>query len=219
MKIIIGDNLYIEDMPEAIAGIVRRELTRPNPEYVTRERLNKWTGDTEPTLTLARFSGDICRLPRGYYGRLAHLARENATPVDIIDKRLVLPQIDLSFRGELRDYQQRALDGMTRRADGVLVAPCGSGKTAIGCAVISHWRQPSLVLVHTRQLAEQTMGAVKQWLGVSPGLIGDSTFDVRAVTAIHDVKASPNGTKPTVYGDREAKNVYASYKAAEIDAT
>ncbi|MDR1579145.1 MAG: hypothetical protein LBS35_02210 [Synergistaceae bacterium] len=140
MKITISDNLYIEDMPEKIAGTVCRELTAPNPEYVTRERLGKWLGNIEPELCLACLDGDGITLPRGYYGRLAWLARENETPVTTINKRLVLPQIALSFKGELRDYQQRALDGMTRRADGVLVAPCGSGKTAIGCAVISHWR-------------------------------------------------------------------------------
>ena len=39
------------------------------------------------------------------------------------------------------------------------------------------------------------------------------------IIAIHDVKPSPNRTKPMAYGDREAKIVYAGNKAAEIDAT
>jgi superfamily II DNA or RNA helicase len=49
-------------------------------------------------------------------------------------------------------------------------------------ALISHWRQPALILTHTRQLAEQTARAVKQWLGVDAGLIGYGVFDLRPVT-------------------------------------
>jgi superfamily II DNA or RNA helicase len=124
---------------------------------------------------------------------LARLAKDLDEPMTIADKRLVLPEIDLSFNGELRDYQQRALESITRRADGVLVAPCGSGKTAIGMALIAHWRQPSLILVHTVDLLKQTREAARRWLGVDAGVVGGGKFDVKPITAgtVQSVRKHP----------------------------
>ena len=183
MKITISNDLYVEDMPEGIARRVCHELTAPNPEYTKRERLGKWLGDTVPELSLFCPGPDgSCTLPRGYAGRLLSLAKGCGTPVSISDKRLVLPKTDLTFGGELRDYQRRALDSMTKCADGVLVAPCGSGKTAIGMALIAHWRQPSLILVHTIDLLKQAREAARRWLGVEAGTVGDGKLDIRPVT-------------------------------------
>jgi hypothetical protein len=108
MKLTISNNIFAEDMPEEIAGQVSKDVTVSNPEYVKRQKLGKWLGGIEPELTLMRRRGDdSCSLPRGYLERLTRLAEENETPVDIIDKRLVLPEIDISFQGSLRDYQLR----------------------------------------------------------------------------------------------------------------
>jgi superfamily II DNA or RNA helicase len=170
-------------MPEEIAGIIYRDLTVKNPEYVKRQKLGKWTGGVEPTLTLMRSCGDgSYSLPRGYLERLTRLAEENKTPVDIIDKRLVLPGIDISFHGALRDYQQRAFGGMIKHGGGILTAPCGSGKTAIGMAIAAYHRQPALFLVHTVDLLKQTAEAARRWLGIDAGIIGDGRMNVKPVT-------------------------------------
>jgi hypothetical protein len=58
MKLTISNDIFVEDMPEKIAGTVRRELTLPNPEYVKRRKLGKRLEGVEPKLTLMRRSGD-----------------------------------------------------------------------------------------------------------------------------------------------------------------
>ena len=108
--------------------------------------------------------------------------KESDEPMTIVDNRLLLPSIDLSFHGTLRDYQRRAFDNITRHANGVLVAPCGSGKTALGMALISHWSQPSLFLVHSLDLLRQAQEAARRWLGVEAGTIGGGKCDVKPVT-------------------------------------
>ncbi|MDR1515438.1 MAG: DEAD/DEAH box helicase [Synergistaceae bacterium] len=183
MKITISNNLYVEDMPAPLAERAYCDLTVPNPEYVKRERLDKWLDNTEPELTLMRAFGDGSYiLPRGYCGQFLSLARGAGTPVNVVDKRLVLPKIDLSFKGELRDYQQRAFDAMAKESCGVLVAPCGSGKTAIGMALIARRKQPALVLVHTLDLLKQTRESARRWLNVEAGTVGDGAFDIKPVT-------------------------------------
>jgi superfamily II DNA or RNA helicase len=183
MKITISEKLYVENMPAPLADHAYRDLTVPNPEYVKRERMGRWLGGTEPELTLFRHcGGGAYMLPRGYLGRLLRLAEEGGTPADTDDGRLALPEIALTFNGGLRDYQRRALDAMAEESCGVLVAPCGSGKTAIGMALIALHRQPSLILVHTLDLLRQTREAARKWLGVGAGTVGGGKLDIKPVT-------------------------------------
>jgi superfamily II DNA or RNA helicase len=183
MKIIASDNLYIDDLPRNIVDRVFRDLSALNPEYVSRKRLGKWLGGVEQVLYLVQHHDDGYTLPRGYLDTLLHLARTNGITYEIDDRRVMRPKIDVQFRGTLRDYQQRAFEQMIKYSNGVLHAPCGSGKTALGLAIIAHWRQPALILVHSKDLMSQTIAAVRQWLGVEPGVIGGGQkTDIRPVT-------------------------------------
>jgi superfamily II DNA or RNA helicase len=182
INITIDSKIRVTGLPESLSLAAVRDCTMKNPEYVTRQRLGKWLGGIEPTITLAGYAEDALILPRGYLGRLIARIYNAGFEYHIEDRRLLLPEIDITFRGKLRPYQARALTSMAAHGSGILVAPCGSGKTALLAALIAHCRRPSLVLVHTRQLAEQTREAMKRWLDVAPGLIGDGVFDVQPVT-------------------------------------
>lgn len=83
-----------------------------------------------------------------------------------------LPQVDFNFRGELRDYQQQALDDILKRDFGTVSAPTGSGKTVIALAAIAARMQPALIVVHTRELAEQWIDRIETFLGVPAGEVG-----------------------------------------------
>jgi superfamily II DNA or RNA helicase len=182
INISVSNDIRAEGLTKELSTLAIKENTAANPEYVTRQRLGKWTGGVEPEICLARFDAGALVLPRGYFGRLVANIEAAGLGYEIADRRLRLPKIEMSFRGELRTQQAAALEAMTKYGSGVLVAPCGSGKTAVGMALISFWRQPSLILVHTKTLAEQTREAATRWLGITPGLIGDGVFDVRPVT-------------------------------------
>lgn len=55
----------------------------------------------------------------------------------------------------LRDYQQRAIDRFVGQGSGVVVLPCGAGKTVVGAGVMSAVDQYTLILVTTHQAARQ----------------------------------------------------------------
>jgi superfamily II DNA or RNA helicase len=55
----------------------------------------------------------------------------------------------------LRGYQRKALAAWWRHKSGIIVAPCGAGKTAIGLTAVLHLDTPALVLVHTGDLLQQ----------------------------------------------------------------
>ena len=49
--------------------------------------------------------------------------------------------------GTLRDYQRQAVDGFWAGGSGVVVLPCGAGKTLVGAAAMAQARATTLILV------------------------------------------------------------------------
>lgn len=74
-----------------------------------------------------------------------------------IERRVVPPAapVPLAAGVALRPHQVAALDAWRTEESGVVVAPCGAGKTMIGLGAIAAVNTPALVLVHTLDLARQ----------------------------------------------------------------
>lgn len=65
-------------------------------------------------------------------------------------------QIDLVEDGwSLRDYQQHAAEGFWHGGSGVVVLPCGAGKTIVGAASMAMAKATTLILVTSSVSAEQ----------------------------------------------------------------
>tara|TARA_Y100000114_G_scaffold14231_2_gene11597 strand:+ start:2277 stop:3620 length:1344 start_codon:yes stop_codon:yes gene_type:complete len=91
---------------------------------------------------------------------------------DAVD-RMTCPEAEpLAFRGDLRPYQQQAVEAAVEAGRGVIVAPTGAGKTVIGCGLIAAHDTPALILVHSRDLADQWVERVRQFLGVEAQVVG-----------------------------------------------
>ena len=194
IRLIVGAKVEVSELPPFVLSEARRALTLKNPLYATRERLGKWTGDIPETLTLIEQEAGRVFLPRGYLQCLLELIRAAGEEHEIIDARARLPDVPMSFTGELREYQTRAVDETKRCGSGVLVGPCGCGKTVMGCALLSHWKQPATVLCHTKELLIQWRDSVRRFLSVEPGIIGagDATFsDAVNVALVQSLTARP----------------------------
>ncbi|WP_018157033.1 DNA repair helicase XPB [Demetria terragena] len=65
-------------------------------------------------------------------------------------------QIDLAQDGwSLRPYQQEAVDGFWHGGSGVVVLPCGAGKTLVGAAAMAEAKATTLILVTNTVSARQ----------------------------------------------------------------
>jgi len=104
--------------------------------------------------------------------QLLLLCRGHDIAYHIEDRRRTLPPIDLRFYGRLKPFQQKAVDRMGRRDFGTLSAPTGSGKTVMGLYLIAQRRQPTLVIVHTKDLALQWVERMQQFLDIPGDEIG-----------------------------------------------
>lgn len=170
--------------PEALLTVLKKGLTLPNPKYQAAKKYGRWVGRKLPQKLYfykERKSGFY--MPRGY-AREAVLQCIELTGQKpfIVDERRQLAEHDFQFQGELREYQERALEEVLGRDFGVLEAGTGSGKTIIALAVIARRKQPVLVIVHTKELLYQWAERAREFLGIEATLIGDGHFEISPFT-------------------------------------
>lgn len=176
MLLTLKVNSNIELDPAKIPGFlvqkIEQEMTLPNPAYVNAERLGFYMGNLDKHIYLYRYQGDKIILPRGYGPKLVKLLKEQNIPYILDDRRLTLPEVELSSKIKLRDYQKPAVEKLVRQRQGGVSAPCGSGKTIILLEAMARIRQPSLWICHTWELLEQTKERATEVFNINPGEIG-----------------------------------------------
>ncbi|MEO6868179.1 MAG: DEAD/DEAH box helicase family protein, partial [Ginsengibacter sp.] len=72
----------------------------------------------------------------------------------------------------MRKHQQSVIESISKKDFGVIVAPPGSGKTIVALKIISEKQQPTLVIVHRKQLVEQWIERIETFLGIPKIEIG-----------------------------------------------
>ncbi|ELZ54048.1 MULTISPECIES: DEAD/DEAH box helicase family protein [Halorubrum] len=93
--------------------------------------------------------------------------------------------VEIDLTTELRDYQQTWVDQFLDRKSGVYVGPPGSGKTVAAIATIAAVGGETLILVPSRELADQWREELLEHSTVDPadiGLYHGGTKEVRPVT-------------------------------------
>ncbi|MGV1097974.1 DEAD/DEAH box helicase [Thiovibrio sp. JS02] len=180
----VGADALLAGASPHLRDALKKELTIDNPQYLDAKKYGRWMGKRlKPFLYFYEEEDDAIRFPRGYANHAILLARKfMRRDPRIIDHRQTPPPVDFSFNGSLRPYQEEALAAISQRDFAVLEAGTGSGKTVIALAVIAKRKQPTLVLVHTKELLYQWAERAKTFLGVEAGLIGDGNFSLRPLT-------------------------------------
>jgi superfamily II DNA or RNA helicase len=163
---------------------LKDRLTIENPQYNAAKKYGRWIGKKlKPLLKYYDPVPEGLRFPRGFANQAVLLCREFCgMDPQIIDQRRLLPEADFTFAGELRPYQEAAVAAATGKSFGVIEAGTGSGKTVMALALIATRRQPTLVVVHTKELLFQWQERVRTFLGVEPGQVGDGKFNLAAIT-------------------------------------
>jgi len=171
--------ISISGLPSSLIAAFKRTATFANPKFFELQRMRFSTWNTPRYVCSAELSDDGGRmiLPRGLLPRCMELARLAGANVELTDLRPGFKRIPIKFTGVLLPPQKTALRHLLSGESGVLVAPPGSGKTVIACAVIAKRKVPTLVLVHRKQLADQWKKQLLEFTDLEKGEVG--TFDVK----------------------------------------
>ena len=192
IDVIIDNRIRIreESLPEDVARELREKFERKNPQaFMLRKKgLRSWS--VPPILKGWRRESDDLTFPRGAWS----LVKPFLAPLGYrtIDRRAGgVASNTLDHFVEVRDYQEEALAEGLRRENCILRASTGSGKTTLGLAVAASVSTFALVVVDTREIAEEWARRCRKELEVEPGKIGEGKFRVERVTiAMHQTLAA-----------------------------
>jgi superfamily II DNA or RNA helicase len=196
--------IFEADLPGDIVKRIEADLTLPNPKWEQVELYSKSRRrNFQPeTLTYYTRESGVLILPRGYINHLKGLLK--SVPHTIVDKTRTCDQVDFRFTARLHPYQIKAVEDITSRRFGVLEAPPGAGKTVIALKIIALRKQPSLVIVHTKELMYQWQKRAAEFLDISEkdiGLIGDGHKTLKNglnISIIHSLYRMIDEVKPFI---------------------
>jgi superfamily II DNA or RNA helicase len=184
MQVEILNSLYVgrDQISSKELAEIAEAFSYPNPVFEERTRLGLSTWGIPNTICLYGLGREFLTLPRGTLGTLARMFPGR---IEIQDRTVEVP-VTLPDPGfALKNFQQSLTEQALMKNQGVLIAPCGSGKTVVGIHLILKRRQRTLWLTHTLDLAEQFRSRLREFTGIEAGLIGNGIFDDR-----HDVVAA-----------------------------
>lgn len=160
------------DLPAAASTKLCNRLSLTNPEWTQAMRMGHDAREIQRELcyVVDHGLGELA-IPRGALNVLAELP--GVRPIEVDDQTCTGSPLEADAgRIGLRPYQREALDAMMQETEGLLVAPCGSGKTVLGLAMIASRNRSTLVLVHTLDLVEQWCERARDFLGIEAGVVG-----------------------------------------------
>lgn len=173
LQITIDRSLKLNHVPADLLETLVERFQMVNPKWLENERMGRWNRGTKKILRFyRRFGKNGIVIPRGYARQLILALKRENRPYCITDHRRSMPDVDLSFNGTLKTFQSAAVADMGKKDFGTLNAPTGSGKTVMGLFLIAQRRQPTVVVVHTKDLAFQWIRRIEQFLGIPSDQVG-----------------------------------------------
>jgi len=185
LRIEIGQGVTLSNINQKIYEKVLGDLTLKNPDYEEAKKKGRYI-----PVSMSKYisyweyneNNDSIWFPRGYLYEFKEWLKQNKIPFKISDNTLVLKRIKIPFKGKLRKYQAEAARSIKKLPIGVLEAATGSGKTVIGINMITERKQPTLIIVHSKELLYQWQESIKKFLNYDCGLVGDGQFIIRPIT-------------------------------------
>lgn len=162
----------IDELRPETACQIKEKLSFDNPQFIENARLGYSNYQTPREIHGYHIKENTMIMPRGFFPGLVYLLKQNGVKFQVVDNRRFLAPIHFEFQGELHTFQKTALDAIMKKDSSVLQAPTGSGKTVIALAAIAERKQPALIIVHTKELLDQWIARINEFLGIPSREIG-----------------------------------------------
>lgn len=199
-----GVSCSIQGIPSSLVNKLKRIASFHNPEFYKAERLRLSTWNKPRIISCAELTEEGCIiLPRGCQAAVIQAFAEVGITANVEDRRTIGIPSMFTFKGVLKESQQRSVDGMKQYECGILSAPPGYGKTVIASALVAMRSISTLVIVHTKPLLMQWKERLSSFLGFEPGLLGGGTHTLTGVldvTLIHSLAQESNVPCMAGYG-------------------
>jgi superfamily II DNA or RNA helicase len=174
LTITIAEQIYISkaSLLRVLINFLREKLNFINSEFLIKKRMGMSTHKIERYFKLIEPTENNYAIPRGFLSELVKFLDDKNIKFTISDKRKKCEEILVENSCTLYDYQQEAVKNVLTEDNGVLVAPPGAGKTIMGIDIITKLKQPTLILVHKKQIYSQWLQRIENFTGIPKKEIG-----------------------------------------------
>lgn len=153
MRMVVSNDILVQEPTAYLRRWCADRLCIDNPDYIKKEAMGKWTGNVPRELQLYEFIGNDLRIP---FGCMKDLYRTFGADAEWINKIHHTRPCEYQSDVVPYPYQEEAIKACLRARNGVLVMPCGSGKTQCGLEIIARLGGRALWLTHTQDLLNQS---------------------------------------------------------------
>ena len=173
LSITLSNGIYIDNtnVKAAMQNKIRRMAAISNPVYFKNQAIGTSNYDTSRWIYLgADHLGGYIEIPRGLYDSLIDDLEQAHIEYEIQDERQAGRNIHVEFKGQLREEQAYALEGLTKFDNGILHAATAFGKTVVCSAIIAKKKVNTLILLESSSLVEQWQESLEKFLEIDEEL-------------------------------------------------
>jgi superfamily II DNA or RNA helicase len=207
LVLVLANRIYVNitELPQPLLAKLKRIASFSNPVFFKTQALRFSTNGIPRFICLAELDNGYLSLPRGCFDEVLRLLQDNMIEIELDDKRkLGVRLMGLTFNGELRFEQKKAVAVLTKHDTGILHAPTAFGKTITAIGLIHRRKVNTLILVHSRQLLDQWKERLTAFIeGCDVGLIGSGkrkpTGQVDIATYQSLINRKDNTIAPLLY--------------------
>jgi superfamily II DNA or RNA helicase len=174
LELVLSNQIYIakDSLPPVLRNRLIRLAAFQNPEFYRAQAMRFPTFDKPRIVHCCEDFPRHIALPRGCLDDVIGLLNSLQIEFKILDERFEGTPIRANFRGELRPEQESAADAMLQHDVGVLSASTAFGKTVVAAFLIASRAVNTLVLVHRKELLDQWIDRLGQFLDIPRKSIG-----------------------------------------------
>ena len=172
VRIVLADRIYIDSsgMSNKTKRQLRRMATFSNKQYFQNQAMDMPNYDESRFIYLGSDEGKYIVLPRGLREDILKKFDNAGISYKIEDKRSQGRELNISFKGELRESQIPAVETMLENETGILHAATAFGKTVVCCDMIARRGISTLILVDRADLMNQWIKRLDEFLDIDEEL-------------------------------------------------
>ncbi|MCD8123089.1 MAG: DEAD/DEAH box helicase family protein, partial [Clostridiales bacterium] len=168
LRITIADALYVDgsNLTARIRNQIREMAAFSNPVFYKNQAIGLSNFQNSRYIYLGRDVDGYIRIPRGLLDVFTDRCKNAGISFEIEDKRCEGRQIEVQFRGKLKESQTKAVQMLEKYDMGILHAATAFGKTVVACNMIARKEVNTLILLQSSALMEQWEKALGTFLDI-----------------------------------------------------
>ena len=172
IRITLSNLVYVDgiNLMPRIRNQIRRLAAFSNPIFYKNQAMNLSNFSQSRFLYLGEEDDGYIGLPRGLREKLETGIQQAGIPYALTDERQKGRHIQVSFNGELRENQRKAVEALITHETGIISAATAFGKTVVCCDLIAERKINTLILIESSALMEQWQAAIERFLNIDEEL-------------------------------------------------